>query len=281
MLPASKRVLAAHDLSGFGHTSLMAAIAIFYRLGIKVAALPTALLSANTDHPGHSFLSLDKEMQTFISHWQELKLGFDAIYSGFLGSPKQVDILLNAIQTLANKDTLVLVDPVLGDDQQLYSCYDQSMVTAMRKLINKADLITPNISEAAFLLGEPSLDDPSLDWKSIAQRLSELGPSKVVISSIPSRDSQKRFCGVYEAGSNSWQSIDYKLKEGIHPGSGDCFASFLLVGILTGHDLFSSAKASVQIIDLALDLQPYEGWSWREGLQLERLLQLDLHSFYL
>ena len=280
MQALSKRVLAAHDLSGIGHTSLVAAIAIFYRLGIRVAALPTALLSANTDHPNYTFLPFDEGMTTFIDHWQELKTNFDAIYSGFLGGPDQVDILNYAIDNLANKDTFVLVDPVLGDQQILYPCYDIDMVTAMRRLVKKADLITPNISEVAFLLGEESLDDARLDWEAIAKRLCELGPRQVAISSIPSVDTTQRLCGVYDADSGRWQTIAYGIKEGKHPGSGDMFASFLLAGILNGYDLFASSHAAVRIIDTALDFDTHPDYSWREGLQLERLLQLDLHSFY-
>jgi pyridoxine kinase len=107
----SKRVLAAHDLSGFGHTSLLAAIAILYRMGIRVAALPTAMLSANTDHEGFSFRSFDDGMKDFIAHWQELGLRFDAAYTGFLGSPDQVDSIIDAIKNLVDPKGLVLVDP--------------------------------------------------------------------------------------------------------------------------------------------------------------------------
>lgn len=280
MQALSKRVLAAHDLSGVGHTSLVAAIAIFYRLGIRVAALPTALLSANTDHPGYSFLPFDDGMNTFIDHWHELKLDFDAIYSGFLGGPDQVDILIHAIDTLADEHTIVLVDPVLGDQQELYSCYDADMITAMRRLVAKADLITPNISEVAFLLGKDSLDDPLLDWEDIAKQLCKLGPRQVAISSIPSVDPGQRLNGVYDADQDRWQTIAYGVKEGVNPGSGDCFASFLLAGLLNGYDLFSSCRAAVRIIDTALDFDSHPHYHWREGPQLERLLQYDLHSYY-
>lgn len=281
MQAPSKRVLAAHDLSGFGHTSLIAAIAILYRLGIRVAALPTALLSANTDHPNFTFLPFDEGMKSFIHHWHELQLRFDAIYSGFLGGPDQVDILIHAIDSLASEDTFILVDPVLGDHQELYSCYDDSMIFAMRRLVKKAQLITPNVSEAAFLLGESSLDDPSLDWPEIAKQLCQLGPRKVAISSIPCPDKNQRLCGMYDSEQDRWQSIAYGLKSGIHPGSGDCFASFLLAGILNGHDLFASGCAAVKIIDTALEMDIPKQWSWREGLQLERLLQLELTDYYI
>ena len=144
MIHTSKRVMAVHDLSGFGHTSLLAAIAIFYRMGIRVAALPTALLSANTDFEGYSFESFDSGMKSFIQHWTKLNMSFDAVYTGFLGGLDQVGKLIPAIQSLAKKDALLLVDPVLGDHGKLYGCYNPGMTEVMRELVKHAGLITPN-----------------------------------------------------------------------------------------------------------------------------------------
>ena len=278
----SKRVLAAHDLSGFGHTSLLAAIAILYRMGIRVAALPTAMLSANTDHEGFSFRSFDDGMKDFIAHWQELGLRFDAAYTGFLGSPDQVDSIIEAIKTLVDPKGFVLVDPVLGDQGKLYSCFDLSMVKAMKKLIKHADLITPNATEAAILLNEDLLEDPDVEWDAIACRLSRLGPSKVVITSIPTRLPDIRLCGVYDKSGDRWDEVIFPVNKGTHPGIGDCFASFLLAGMLGKHSLKQSVRGAAGLINFALQIEEPKGYSWREGLQLEKLLALDydLDSFY-
>ena len=280
MSQASKRVLAVHDLSGFGHTSLMAAIAILYRLGIRVAALPTSLLSANTDHEGYSFHAFDAGMREFIRHWQQLGMRFDAVYTGFLGNPGQVEIILDGISQLAGPDTLVLVDPVLGDAGRLYGCYDAEMVKAMRKLAEKADLITPNVTEAALLLDETPDDNPDRDWRGMAVRLSETGPSKVVISSIPSSDPRLKYCGAFDASKREWKLFPYVITPGAHPGSGDCFASFLLAGIMNGYGFMTSTHAAVEIMSLAIGMGEDEDPDWREGIRLEKLLCLDLMKYY-
>jgi len=249
-------------------------------MGIRVAALPTALLSANTDHPGHSFQAFDEGMRDFIAHWQKLGMRFDAIYTGFLGNPSQVDLILNAIDQLAAARCLVLVDPVLGDSGKLYSCYDSDMVKAMRKLVAKAGVITPNATEAAMLLDEKPDEDPDRDWRRMAVRLSELGPEHVVISSIPSADLRLRYCGTYDATQRHWKLFPYVVTPGAHPGSGDCFASFLLAGLMNGHDLIESSYAAVEIMSMAINLSPEDDPDWREGIKLEWLLSMDLEKFY-
>lgn len=280
MTEVSKRVLAAHDLSGFGHTSLMAAIAILYRMGIRVAALPTSLLSANTDYEGYSFRSFDEGMREFIRHWHQLGMRFDAVYTGFLGNPGQVEIILDGISQLAGPDTLILIDPVLGDAGQLYGCYDGEMVKAMRKLVARAGMITPNATEAELLLEERPLEEPDLDWKAMAVRLSEMGPSQVVISSIPSDDPRLKYCGAYDASTHVWKRFPYVITPGAHPGSGDCFASFLLAGMMNGYGFLTSTHAAVEIMSLAIGLGKKDDPNWREGIRLEKLLCMDLMKYY-
>lgn len=270
------RILAAHDFSAFGHTSLMAAIAIFYRMGIRVAALPTALLTANTDHVGYQMHSLDDVMRDFLNHWQELQLRLDGIYTGFLGAPSQVDLLVWAIDNLAPAGIPILIDPVLGDHGVLYGCYDDTMVQAMRRLVGKATLITPNTTEAALLLGEEPLDDPQRNWQEMAWKLSQLGPSGVVISSIPSTDPGLRYCGVADSARKTWDLIPYASDGNPHPGSGDCFASFVMAGIIKGKTLVESVQQATRYISLAIDMDGALREDWREGIQLDRLLSLNL-----
>ncbi|MCB5228699.1 MAG: pyridoxine kinase [Candidatus Cloacimonetes bacterium] len=273
-----RRILAAHDFSGFGHTSLMAAIAIFYRYGIRVAALPTALLTANTDHAGYQMHSLDDVMRDFLNHWQKLQLRLDGIYTGFLGAPSQVDLLIWAIENLAPPGIPILIDPVLGDHGILYGCYDDAMVQAMRRLVQKATLITPNTTEAALLLGEEPVDDPRRDWQKMAWELSQLGPSGVAISSIPSTDPKLRYCGVADGNSQSWDLIPYPSDGNPHPGSGDCFASLIMAGIVKGGSLVDSVQRATRLISFAIDMDGGLREDWREGIQLDRLLSLNLGS---
>ncbi|MDD3031953.1 MAG: pyridoxamine kinase, partial [Atribacterota bacterium] len=143
-----QRVAAIHDLSGFGRVSLAVVIPILSTMGIQVCPLPTAVLSTHTgSFKNYKFIDLTTHMTEYIAHWKEINIDFDCIYSGFLGSPQQIDIISHFIDDFAREDTLVVVDPVMGDGGKLYSSMNQNMVREMRKYIQKADLITPNYTE--------------------------------------------------------------------------------------------------------------------------------------
>ncbi len=146
-----KKVAAIHDLSGFGRGSLTAIIPTLSAMGVQVCPLPTAVLSNHTGFDSFSYVDLTDSMADYISEWKKLNLKFDCIYSGYLGSYDQVEIVGNFIDEFRNDNTLVVVDPVMADDGTLYSTFDFDFVEYMNGLVCKADIITPNFTEAAWL----------------------------------------------------------------------------------------------------------------------------------
>ena len=147
------RVAAIHDLSGFGRCSLTIVIPALSAMGIQCCPLPTAFLSTHTGgFTGFTFLDMTEELPKVAEHWKSLNLRFDAIYSGFLGSERQIGIVADFIRTFRGPDTLVVVDPVMGDDGKPYQTYTPAMCAGMAHLAELADVITPNLTEAAFLL---------------------------------------------------------------------------------------------------------------------------------
>ena len=150
-----KKIAAVHDLSGMGRVSLTVVIPILSSMGFQVCPLPTAVLSNHTQYPGFSFLDLTDEMPKIIAQWKKLEVQFDAIYTGYLGSPKQIQIVSDFIKDFRQPDSLIVADPVLGDNGRLYTNFDMEMVKEMRHLITKADVITPNLTELFYLLDEP------------------------------------------------------------------------------------------------------------------------------
>ncbi|MCB5247754.1 MAG: pyridoxamine kinase [Candidatus Cloacimonetes bacterium] len=278
---ASKRILAIHDLSGFGHTSLMAFIPIMYRLGIRVCALPTAILSANTDFPDPRWADLSEHLEGFAAHWKELGLRYNAICSGFLASARQAELVGRIIDQLRQKDTLVLVDPVMGDNGRIYSCFHEDLVQAMRKLIAKADLITPNFTEAALLAGADPATEPDparvLDWcRAIATR----GPKQIVVTSVPGSSADRLEVRHYDAETDSFSTHPFAVKPGHHPGAGDCFSALLAAGRVNGYPLEACVKAAVGIMSRAILEELPAGADWREGIALEHLLQWDLPAYF-
>ncbi len=271
----SKRILAIHDLSAFGHSSLLAAIPIFYHFGMRVCALPTVIMSANTLYDNPLSVDFSPWLPSFVQHWKTLGLEFDAIHSGFLAGPEQAALIEEAIDQLRGENTLVLVDPVMADEGRLYCCYDERMVDALRRLISKADLITPNYTEAALLLGK-SYDplDQEVDLKEWCLELSLMGPREVVITSAPTPVSGQLKTVCHTA--QGYAETMFQSKEGLFPGAGDIFASFLLVGILKGNSTQFATAAAVKVMLAGIYDCCQEEDDWREGIALERLLQMDL-----
>ena len=157
-------------------------------MGIQVCPLPTAILSNHTGgFETFSYLDLTDNMEEYIKHWKNIGIDFDCIYSGFLGSGRQIYIVSVFIDDFRREETLVVIDPVMGDGGKLYKSFDWDFVPLMKELVSKADIITPNFTEAAFLLGykECPKEISREELKDWLKRLSEMGPETVVITSVP------------------------------------------------------------------------------------------------
>ena len=155
-----KRVAAIHDLSGFGKCSLTVVLPIVSAAGIEVSAMPTAILSTHTGGlEGYTYRDLTDDMHPFMNHWQSL-IQFNAIYSGFLGSIKQIEIVQEFFNTFKTKENFILVDPVMADNGELYKIFTPEFAKGMASLCRKADIIVPNITEATLLLNEPYFPGP-------------------------------------------------------------------------------------------------------------------------
>lgn len=274
-------VLAIHDLSGFGRGSLTTAITILGTMGIQACPLPTSLLSAHTEFDGFTFLDLTGEMEKIIAHWQTFDLKFDAIYSGFLGSPAQAALVRKAIELFSHSGTICVIDPVLGDNGDLYPTMDAVMVQEMRMLIRDADIITPNLTEAALLLDEPCRE--TIDKATIIawlKRLSEMGPHAVVITSaIMSEESESNAASLVIAHSRPpqtrrsefWQvKCDYIPAH--YPGTGDIFASVLTGSLLWKEELPVAIARAMRFIATGIEQSELAGEPRKNGIVLEQVL---------
>ncbi|KAF5061332.1 Pyridoxine/pyridoxal/pyridoxamine kinase [anaerobic digester metagenome] len=270
-----QRVAAIHDLSGFGGGSLSAVIPILSAMGIQVCSLPTAILSTHTGgFTDFHFRDLTDDMRLIITHWRRLSLSFAAIYSGFLGSVEQIGIVRDFIRDFRNPDTLVVVDPVLGDDGKLYDTMGEGMVAGMRSLVASADVITPNITEAGLLLGEPSLPAPS-DTDAIkawTRALSDLGPRCVIITSVPEDSVRGTSVVAYDREAGRYWKVACPYIPACYPGTGDIFASVISGSLLQGDSLPLSLDRAVQFVSMAIRTTFGHNFPEREGVFLERVL---------
>lgn len=270
-----KQVAAVHDLSSFGRTSLSVVIPILSTMGFKVCPLPTAVLSSHTRYQGYHFVDLTNHLQPIIDHWQKLKISFSAIYSGFLGSHQQIKIVQELIEKFKNEELLVVVDPVLGDNGQKYGTITGKMVEEMRSLIQMADLITPNLTEASLLLNEPyseTLENGEL--KSWILRLAEKGPRIVVITGVPNRESKGKFSVVaYDKSDSRFWKVPVDYIPADFPGTGDCFTSVLTGGLLQGDSLPIALDRAVHFISYGVRATLGYQYDQNQGILLEKILE--------
>ena len=276
MYGTMQKVAAIHDLSGFGRGSLTAVIPTLSAMGIQVCPLPTAILSNHTTgFDTYSYVDLTDSMEDFIRHWEQLHLHFDAVYSGFLGSTRQIDMVARFIDRFGGGDTLVAVDPVMGDDGELYSAFTGDIIPAMQTLIRRADLITPNFTEAGYLLGEtlsPAdfTDETARDW---LRRLCGCGPRIAVITSAPD-PRRPDFIRVvaHDRDANAFWKAGCRRIPADYPGTGDTFASVLIGALLQGESLPAALDRSVRFVSRCIQTSCGSGCPPREGILLEREL---------
>lgn len=275
-----KKVAAIHDLSGFGRSSLTSIIPILSSMKVQVCPVPTAVLSSHTGgFEGYSFLDLTDYMEQHIAHWKSLNLEFDCIYSGFLGSPKQMKIVANFIDFFGHKNNLTVVDPVLGDNGKLYGTMNNEMVEEMKKLISKADIITPNFTEVTFLLNKPYKKEISeTEVKEWLVELANMGPKIVIATSVPDENSHKadRKTNViaYDKENDVFWKVSCKYIPASYPGTGDAYTSVVIGSLLQGDSLPIAIERGVQFITQCI-LASY-GFKYpnREGVLLERMLDV-------
>ncbi|MBI4858274.1 MAG: pyridoxamine kinase [Acetobacterium sp.] len=247
MQTKQKRVAAIHDISCVGRCSLTVALPIISAAGFDTSVLPTAVLSTHTGgFENFTYRDLTADIRPISDHWQSLNLEFDALYSGFLGSFEQIDLVATLFDTFQTEKTLILVDPVMADHGELYSIYTQEMAKGMTKLCAKADIIVPNLTEAAFLLDEPYVGE-NYDQNYVEElliKLSQLGSKKVVLTGI-SFDDSKLGAATYDADANTFDyAFNDRISDFFH-GTGDIFGSTLLSALLNDFSLKDSSQIAV------------------------------------
>lgn len=266
-----KKVAAIHDLSGFGKCSLTVALPILSAAGIEVCAVPTAVLSSHTGGlTGYTYRDLTEDIPGFQSQWKQLGLEFDALYSGFLGSYEQIEIVSEFFDTFRTDRTLIMVDPVMADSGKLYPTITPAMAANMEKLCRKADIIVPNLTEAAFLLGEEFYDGPydRAYIESLLCRLSALGPKQVVLTGVWFNPDLLGAAG-YDRESDSVSYAFSPRVGGSYHGTGDIFASALLSGLLNSMSLCNAMQLAVDYTSGCIRRTKQAGTDVRFGVNFE------------
>lgn len=269
-------VAAIHDMSGFGRCSLTVAIPVLSAMGVQCCPLPTAFLSTHTGgFENFTFLDMTDEMPRVAAHWKSLGLQFQSVYSGFLGSERQISIVEAFIRDFRTPDCIVVVDPVMGDHGKVYQTYTPAMCAGMARLAEQADVITPNLTEAALLLDVPYSDLPAgVDGcREIVERLSQEGRRSVVLTGA---STAPHLTGAmcFDAASGRTEAVQTRRVEREFHGTGDVFASVLTGALVHGHSLTEAAGQAVEFIRACAERTAAEDLPLREGVDFEPLLGL-------
>lgn len=239
-----KRIITVQDISCVGKCSLTVALPVISAMGVETCILPTAVLSTHTMFKGFTFHDLTAEITPITEHWKKEKIHFDAIYTGYLGSFEQLDLMHKLIADFGGKDTLAIIDPCMADNGKLYTGFTPEFALAMAKLCSKADVIVPNLTEASFMLGIPYKEKgyDKAYIEELLKKLAALGAKKVVLKGVEFEEAQEGLKGIdgkigiaaydSENGRFSWY-FHKKMPVSFH-GTGDIYASVLTGALMRG-----------------------------------------------
>ena len=270
-----KRIALINDITGFGRCSVSVELPIISNFKIQVCPLPTAILSVHTGFSNYFFDDYTDRMQKYIDSWQLNNLQFDAIATGFLGSASQIAIVNKFIEN--NQKSLIMIDPVMGDHGKLYASYNKQMCIKMRELLNFADLVTPNLTEACELAGFIYPNGGIISDSKLATMAANIANQtrsrKVIITGVTldtdTADSMTNF--VYDDGKIDLITVQ-KLGSD-RSGTGDVFFAVLAGSILNEENLVDSVKKSADFVTKCIVYAERLNLSWNHGLPFEYFLK--------
>lgn len=271
-----KRVLTVQDISCVGKCSLTAAIPVISAMGIEVCPLPTAILSNHTAFSSFSFLDLTDKIPEILNEWKKQGFHFDAIYTGYLGSIKQIDLVHKILDEFAQNDTLVVIDPCMADNGKLYTGFSQDFVKQMAKLCGRANVILPNMTEACFLVNQDYdfLVQTNESITKVMAKLLSLGAKQVILKGVEfSKEkigvaycSQKLFDNNFSTNENNMEDMNiyfhHRYDENFH-GTGDVFASAVTGALVLKKDIKDAVKIACDFVQESIEctlLNPNYNW---------------------
>lgn len=265
-----KKIAVINDFCGFGRCSIAASLPIISVMKIQCCPLPTSIFSNHTGFDSFYFTDYTKHMDAYIDEWVKLGLHFHGILTGFLGSPEQIQIVKRFLKLFKKEDNITVIDPVMGDYGKLYPTYSPVLAQQMCDLLPYADILTPNLTEACILTGteyDPDMNGEAL-WE-LCEKLSVMGPKKIVISGLERGDDLENF--IYEAGKQPQTVREHKVGP-CRSGTGDVFSSIIAADAVNGVSFTDSVRHASSFIakvlrrTVELDLPKTDGICFEEFL---------------
>ena len=241
-----KKIAVINDFSGFGRCSIAVALPILSVMKVQCCPLPTSIFSNHTGFPSYFFEDYTSRMIPYMEEWKKLDLHFNGICSGFLGSKEQIEIVKKFFKEFKTAETQIIVDPVMGDYGKPYPTYTEEMCSEMKKLVEYADILTPNVTEACVLTDTPYKEKWKIEEiQKMAEKIHTMGPKKIAITGIVQGGFIANFC--YEEGQQP--KVLRTHKEGTQrSGTGDIFASIIAADAINGVSFYKSVKKASDFI---------------------------------
>jgi pyridoxine kinase len=283
-----KKVAVLQDLSSFGKCSLTAAIPVLSVMGVQAVPLPTAVLSAQTAYPSYFYEDFTSKMNYFTNEWKKLDVKFDGIFTGFVTGGEQIDNIFSFLHTFYSDNTSLLVDPVMGDDGEVYPNYTEELLDRMKELVKHADVITPNVTEACLLSELPYEKLHTYKQKSdYLKALEEAGnnlqqsiDAKVIITGLhpPTSGEEEEMIGdLYLNGEEPFYHwMEYNGKS--YSGTGDLFASVIIGSMMRGIPSEKAIELAVSFLTAAIHDATEEEIPEIEGVNFEKYLGMLLED---
>ena len=241
-----KKTVTIQDISCYGKCSLTVALPIISAMGIETAVIPTAVLSTHTGgFTGYTFRDLTSDIPEISNHWKSLNIKFNSVYTGYLGSAEQIDIVSDFFDDFRTDDNFIVVDPVLGDNGKFYAGFNESFAEKMAELCSKADYILPNMTEASFMLKIPYTENYDKAYiEDILRKLAGLGCKIPVLTGVHFND-EKQGAVAYDSKNDTYfYSFSDNIARSVH-GTGDIFASVFTGAVTRGNDIQKSLDVAV------------------------------------
>lgn len=269
-----KKVLAINDISCVGRCSLTVALPIISSVGLECSILPTAILSTHTGgFEGYTFLDFTEEMKKISDHWLSLNRKYDAIYTGFLGSKQQVEVVKHIVEKFKDNN-IIIVDPAMADNGVLYKIFDDTFPEEMKKLCLTGDVIIPNITEACLLTGyEFKMDNHSDEYiDGLINALIKEGMKNIVLTGVSKKEGKVgALC--YNCQTKQKYYYDQDIIPGYYHGTGDVFASVFTSALIKGKSLEESTKIAVDITVKSIkETIKYQNVDYKYGVFFEEVI---------
>lgn len=265
-----KKIAVINDFCGFGRCSLAVSIPIISAMKVQCCPLPTSVFSNHTGFESFYYTDFTRHMEAYADEWEKLNLKFSGILTGFLGSPMQIEIVESFLKKFKTDSTVTVIDPVMGDYGNLYPTYSPQLAREMKRLVPYADILTPNLTEACILTSTPYNPQISSEGlRLLCERLSDMGPAKIVISGIDRGDGLENF--VYERDKQAVSVYCHKVGP-CRSGTGDVFSSMIAADAVNGVGFMDSVHHAADFIakvlrkTLELDLPRTDGLCFEELL---------------